>query len=51
MLLRAGAPIAAWPKPVWGVKPPLAYAEGQQAILLNSRRQLLKLSDLAGIDR
>lgn len=42
---------AAWPKPVWGVKPPLAYAEGQQVILLNSLRQLLKLSDLAGIDR
>ena len=42
---------AAWPKPVWGVKPPLAYAGGQQVILLNSLRQLLKLSGLAGIDR
>ena len=24
----------AWPKPVWGVKPPLAYNESQQASLL-----------------
>lgn len=35
---------AAWPKPVWGVKPPLAYVEGEQAILLNALRQRLKLS-------
>jgi diadenosine tetraphosphate (Ap4A) HIT family hydrolase len=42
---------AAWPKPVWGVQPPLAYKEGQQAALLNSLRQLLKSSGLAGIDR
>ena len=42
---------AAWPKPMWGVNPPLAYGKDQQAVLLNSLRQLLKLSDLAGIDR
>jgi diadenosine tetraphosphate (Ap4A) HIT family hydrolase len=41
----------AWPKPVWGVKPPLAYAEDQQAALLNSLRQHLKSSGLAGMDR
>ena len=42
---------AAWPKPVWGVKPPLAYEEGQQTSLLNSLHQLLKRSGLAGMDR
>jgi len=42
---------AAWPKPVWGVKPPLAYEEGQQTSLLNSLHQLLKSSGLAGMDR
>ena len=42
---------AAWPKPVWGVKPPLAYEEGQQTSLLNSLHQLLKPSGLAGMDR
>src|SRR6478672_6095239 len=42
---------AAWPKPVWGVKPPLTYAEDQQAALLNSLRQQLKSSGLAGMDR
>jgi diadenosine tetraphosphate (Ap4A) HIT family hydrolase len=42
---------AAWPKPVRGVKPPLAYAEDQQAALLNSLRQQLKSSGLAGMDR
>jgi len=41
----------AWPKPVWGVKPPLAYEEGQQTSLLNSLHQLLKRSGLAGMDR
>ncbi|MGB2595208.1 MAG: HIT family protein, partial [Pseudolabrys sp.] len=33
---------AAWPKPVWGVKPPLTYVDDQQAALLNSLRQQLK---------
>ncbi|MFZ0064732.1 MAG: HIT family protein [Pseudolabrys sp.] len=42
---------AAWPKPVWGVKPPLAYVKDQQATLLNSLRQQLKSSGLAGMDR
>jgi diadenosine tetraphosphate (Ap4A) HIT family hydrolase len=42
---------AAWPKPVWGVTPPLTYAEDQQAALLNSLRQQLKSSGLAGMDR
>jgi diadenosine tetraphosphate (Ap4A) HIT family hydrolase len=42
---------AAWPKPVWGVKPPLTYADDQQAALLNSLRQQLKSSGLAGMDR
>ncbi len=32
---------AAWPKPVWGVKPALAYAEGQQAALLKSLKDAL----------
>jgi diadenosine tetraphosphate (Ap4A) HIT family hydrolase len=40
---------AAWPKPVWGVKPPLAYAEGRQAILLTSLRQLLKPGGLSKV--
>ena len=40
----------AWPKPVWGIKPPLAYSEGQQAALLNSLRQHLKPNGLTGID-
>ena len=31
----------AWPKPVWGVKPALAYAEGVQATLRGSLRDAL----------
>ncbi|HME29459.1 MAG TPA: HIT family protein [Pseudolabrys sp.] len=42
---------AAWPRPVWGMKPPLRYKEGQQAILLNSLRELLKPCRLVGMDR
>ena len=42
---------AAWPKPVWSVKPPLAYAEGQRTALLESLRQQLKSSGLGGMDR
>src|SRR5215468_2741372 len=42
---------AAWPKPVWGVNPPAAYAEGQQVALLNLLRQQLKSSGLAATDR
>jgi diadenosine tetraphosphate (Ap4A) HIT family hydrolase len=32
---------AAWPKPVWGVTPALAYSHGQQAALLTSLRSAL----------
>ena len=32
---------AAWPKPVWGVKPALAYAQGEQAKLRGSLRSAL----------
>ncbi|MGA8961414.1 MAG: HIT family protein [Pseudolabrys sp.] len=42
---------AAWPKPVWGVKPPLTYADDQQTALLNSLRQQLKSSGLTEMDR
>src|SRR5262249_41662260 len=35
----------------WGMKPPLRYKEGQQAILLNSLRELLKPCRLVGMDR
>jgi len=42
---------AAWPKPVWGVKPPLPYEEGQQNAFLESLRQSLKSQGLAAMDR
>ena len=42
---------AAWPKPVWGVKPPLAYEKGQQHALLESLRQSLKSEGLTAMDR
>ena len=38
----------AWPRPVWGVVPALAYKEGQQAKLLGSLRQLLRPIQLGG---
>jgi len=41
----------AWPKPVWGVKMPLAYADDQREALLNSLRLRLKCNGLAGMDR
>jgi diadenosine tetraphosphate (Ap4A) HIT family hydrolase len=41
---------AAWPKPVWGVKPPLAYSDDQQAGLLGSLRELLKASGFSDMD-
>jgi diadenosine tetraphosphate (Ap4A) HIT family hydrolase len=41
---------AAWPKPVWGVKPPLAYNDGQQADLLGALRQSLKANGLSNMD-
>lgn len=40
---------AAWPKPVWGVKTPLAYKEGDQQALLDSLRQQLTPGGLARI--
>lgn len=42
---------AAWPNPVWGVKPPLTYADDQRTALLNSLRQQLKSSGLAEMAR
>src|SRR5262245_9615697 len=41
---------AAWPKPVWGVKPPLAYGDNQQASLLGALGQSLKASGLSDMD-
>jgi len=41
----------AWPKPVWGVKMPLAYADDQRDALLNSLRLRLKCNRLTGMDR
>jgi diadenosine tetraphosphate (Ap4A) HIT family hydrolase len=41
---------AAWPKPVWGVKPPLAYNDSQQASLLGALRQSFKASGLSDMD-
>jgi diadenosine tetraphosphate (Ap4A) HIT family hydrolase len=38
----------AWPKPVWGVKPALAYTQGQQATLIKSLRNALAPSALNG---
>jgi diadenosine tetraphosphate (Ap4A) HIT family hydrolase len=39
---------AAWPKPVWGVKPALAYAQGEQEKLRGSLRNAL---GKAGLNR
>jgi diadenosine tetraphosphate (Ap4A) HIT family hydrolase len=36
---------AAWPNPVWGVKPALAYKKDQQGALLKQFRALLQLKD------
>jgi diadenosine tetraphosphate (Ap4A) HIT family hydrolase len=33
---------AAWPKPVWGIKPAVAYEAGRREILLNSLGALLR---------
>src|SRR5215813_12886649 len=41
---------AAWPKPVWGVKPPSAYSDTQQASLLGSLRRSLEASGLHDVD-
>lgn len=42
---------AAWPKPVWGIQPPISYDEAQQRILIEALRQLLKPRELDGLDR
>jgi diadenosine tetraphosphate (Ap4A) HIT family hydrolase len=42
---------AAWPKPVWGVKPALAYEKAQQDAFLESLRQSLRSEGLTAIDR
>ena len=42
---------AAWPKPVWGVKPPLAYEKRRQHAFLESLRQSLKSEGLTAMDR
>ncbi len=39
---------AAWPKPVWGVKPAIAYSQAQQATLLSSLREALASAGLNG---
>jgi diadenosine tetraphosphate (Ap4A) HIT family hydrolase len=41
---------AAWPKPVWGVKPALAYSDHEQASLLGSLRESLKSGGLTETD-
>ena len=40
----------AWPNPVWGVKPPSAYNDTQQASLLGSLRRSLEASGLDAVD-
>ena len=42
---------AAWPKPVWGVAPPLPYEKAQQRAFLESLRQSLKSEGLTAMDR
>jgi diadenosine tetraphosphate (Ap4A) HIT family hydrolase len=40
----------AWPKPVWGVKAPLAYEQDRHAALIESLRLRLKSEGMAGMD-
>src|SRR5215475_8399380 len=42
---------AAWPRPVWGMTPPLPYKDHEQRILLDALRRLLTYRGLAGVDR
>jgi diadenosine tetraphosphate (Ap4A) HIT family hydrolase len=42
---------AAWPKPVWGASPPLAYDSRHQSTLLDSLRRLLEPEGLNVMDR
>ena len=40
----------AWPKPVWGVKAPLAYEQDGHAAFIESLRQRLKCEGMPGMD-
>ena len=42
---------AAWPKPVWGVKPPLTYELAKLRAFLASLRQSLEPEGLTAMDR
>jgi diadenosine tetraphosphate (Ap4A) HIT family hydrolase len=42
---------AAWPRPVWGTKPPLPYKEEERRNLLDALRRLLARQGLVGMDR
>ena len=42
---------AAWPKPVWGVRPPLSYEQAKLRAFLESLRQSLKPEGLTAMDR
>jgi len=42
---------AAWPKPVWGVKPPLPYEQEKLRAFLKSLQQSLKSEGLTAMDR
>lgn len=41
---------AAWPKPVWGMKPPISYEQGQRTILIDALRQLLKPRGIVALE-
>ena len=42
---------AAWPKPVWGVKPPLSYEPAKLRAFLESLQQSLEPEGLTAMDR
>jgi len=42
---------AAWPKPVWGVAPAVAYEPALQAAFIGSLRQRLQAANLSDVDR
>ncbi|HET9717543.1 MAG TPA: HIT family protein [Pseudolabrys sp.] len=42
---------AAWPKPVWGVNPPLAYGEREKESLLSALRERLGTATIGSLDR
>jgi diadenosine tetraphosphate (Ap4A) HIT family hydrolase len=41
---------AAWPKPVWGMKPPISYEQSQQTTLIDTLRQLLKPRGIVALE-